>query len=73
MDRAEILLIERVVHQDAELQQHVDEHIKMKLMLEALNRCRYLTPEEQIERKNLQKRKLREKEKIIRILGKYQT
>jgi len=38
-----------------------------------LNRRRYLTPEEQIERKNLQKRKLREKEKIIRILDKYQT
>ena len=73
MDRAEILLIEQVVHQDAELQQHVDEHRKLKGTLEALNRRRYLTPEEQIERKNLQKRKLREKEKIIRILDKYQT
>jgi uncharacterized protein YdcH (DUF465 family) len=30
-----------------------------------------LTPEEQVERKNLQKRKLREKEKILRILEKY--
>jgi uncharacterized protein YdcH (DUF465 family) len=73
MDRAEILLIEQVVHQDAELQQHVDEHRKLKGMLETLNRRRYLTSEEQIERKNLQKQKLREKEKIIRILDKYQT
>ena len=73
MDRAEILLIEQIVHQDAELQQHVDEHRKLKGMLEALNHRRYLMPEEQIERKNLQKRKLREKEKIIMILDKYQT
>jgi hypothetical protein len=42
-------------------------------MLETLDLRRYLTPEEQIERKNLQKHKLREKEKIIRILDKYQT
>lgn len=73
MDRAEILLIAQVVHQDAELQQHVDEHKKLKEMLEALNGRRYLTQEEQIERKNLQKRKLREKENIIRILDKYRT
>jgi hypothetical protein len=73
MDKAEILLIDQVVHQDADLQLHVDEHRKLKGMLETLDLRRYLTPEEQIERKNLQKHKLREKEKIIRILDKYQT
>lgn len=73
MDRAERLPIEWVVHQDAELKQHVDEHRKLKEMLETMSRRRHLTSEEQIERKNLQKQKLRKKEKIIGILDKYQT
>jgi hypothetical protein len=72
MDRAEILLIEKHIHQDAELKQHVCEHRKLEEVLEEFNRRRYLTPEDQVDRKNLQKRKLREKEEIIRILDKYQ-
>lgn len=72
MDKAEILLIEKYVHQDAELKQHVEEHRRLEGVLEEFNQRRYLTPEGQVERKNLQKRKLREKEKIIMILDKYQ-
>ena len=72
MDKAEVLLIEKYVHQDAELQQHVEEHKRLEGLLEESKQHRYLTPEEQVERKNLQKRKLREKEKIIMILDKYQ-
>jgi len=71
MDKAEILLIEKYIHQDEELKRHVHEHRKLEEVLEEFNRRRYLTPEEQAERKNLQKRKLREKEKIIGILDKY--
>lgn len=72
MDRGEIRLIEEVMHQDEELKRHVCEHRKLEEVLEEFNRRRYLTPEEQADRKNLQKRKLREKEKIIRIPDKYQ-
>jgi hypothetical protein len=71
MDRAEILLIEKHIHQDEELKRHVHEHRKLEGILEEFNRRRYLTPEEQADRKNLQKRKLREKENIIRILDNY--
>ena len=72
MDRAEILLIEKHIHQDTELKQHVYEHRKLEGVLEEFNRRRYMTPEDQVDRKNLQKLKLREKEEIIRILDKYQ-
>ena len=72
MDKAEVLLIEKYVHQDTELQQHAEEHKRLEGLLEESKQRRYLTPEEQVERKNLQKRKLREKEKIIMILDKYQ-
>lgn len=71
MDRTEILLIEKYIDQDEELKRHVDEHRKLEEILEEFNRRRYLTPEEQTDRKNLQKRKLREKEKILRILDHY--
>ena len=71
MEKAELLLIEKYIHQDEELKQHVEEHKRLEGALEEFNRRRYLTPEEQVERKNLQKRKLREKEKILRILEKY--
>jgi hypothetical protein len=71
MEKAELLLIEKYIHQDEELKQHVEEHKRLEVSLGEFNRRRYLTPEEQVERKNLQKRKLREKEKILRILEKY--
>jgi hypothetical protein len=71
MEKAELLLIEKYIHQDEELKQHVEEHKRFEGVLGEFNRRRYLTPEEQVERKNLQKRKLREKEKILRILEKY--
>jgi plasmid stabilization system protein ParE len=71
MEKAELLLIEKYIHRDEGLKQHVEEHKRLEGALEELNRRRYLTPEEQVERKNLQKRKLREKEKILRILEKH--
>jgi uncharacterized protein len=73
MEKAELLSIEKYIHQDAELKQHVEEHRKLEEMLGEFNRRRHLTPDEQVERKNLQKRKLREKEKILGILDKYQS
>jgi len=72
MDRAEMLLIEKYIHQDEELKRYVTEHRKLEEVLAEFNRRRYLTPGEQVEQKNTQKRKLREKENIIRILDKYQ-
>jgi hypothetical protein len=72
MDRTEILLIEKYIRQDEELKKHVAAHRKIEAVLEEFNQRRYLTPEAQTERKNLQKLKLREKETIIKILDKYQ-
>ncbi len=72
MDRVEMLLIEKYIHQDEELKRYVTEHRKLEEVLEEFIRRRHLTLGEQVEQKNIQKRKLREKEKIIRILDKYQ-
>ncbi len=71
MEKAESLLIEKHIHRDEELKRHVENHRRLETALAEFNRRRYLSPEEQIEKKNIQKRKLREKEQILRILENY--
>jgi hypothetical protein len=71
MEKAELLLIEKYIHQDDELRQRVENHRQLERALAEFNRRRYLGAEEQVEKKNLKKRKLLEKEKILRILEKY--
>ena len=66
-----MLLIEKHIHRNEELKRHVENHRRLEEALVEFNRRRYLGPEEQVEKKNLQKRKLREKEQIFRILEKY--
>ena len=73
MEKAELLLIEKYIHRDEELKRRVDEHQRLERVLEEFKERRYWTPEEQVAKKNLKKRKLREKEEILRILEKYQS
>jgi hypothetical protein len=72
MEKHEELLIERHIHTDEELRRYVQEHRQFNLDLEALNGQAHLTPEEEVQRKILQKKKLLGKERIFEILKKYQ-
>lgn len=71
MEVAEENLIQRYIHQDEELKRYVEDHKKLEADLEDFNRRIYLTPEEEMQKKNLQKKKLLGKEKIYKILEKY--
>ena len=71
MERADELLIERHIQQDGELRKHVEDHRKLEASLEDFNKRIYLTPEEQIDKKRLQKMKLASKDRIYAILSKY--
>ena len=71
MEKADELLIKKYINQDEELKNYVEDHKKLEADLENFNKRIYLTAEEEIEKKNLQKRKLRTKEQIYRILAKY--
>lgn len=73
MEVADELLIKRYIHQDEELRKYVEDHEKLEADLENFNKRIYLTAEEEIEKKNLQKRKLRGKEQIFRILARYRN
>jgi hypothetical protein len=72
MEKHEELLIERHIHTDEELRRYVQEHRQLNLDLEVLNGQTHLTPEEEVQRKILQKKKLLGKERIFEVLKKYQ-
>ena len=71
MEERDEKLIERLVKQDRELKKHVDEHIEFEKKLEEYNKKIYLTPEEEIERKRIQKLKLAGRDRIEEILSKH--
>lgn len=73
MEEAEEILIRKYVDQDEELRRYVENHEKIEADIEAYNRRIYLTPEEELDKKNLQKRKLLGKERIFQILAKYRN
>jgi uncharacterized protein YdcH (DUF465 family) len=71
MERTDELLIERYIQQDGELKKHVENHRKLETALEDYNKRIYLTPQEEIEKKKMQKLKLASKDRIYLILAKY--
>ena len=71
MERTDEVLIERYIQQDGELKQNVEDHRKLEIALEDFNKRIYLTPQEEIEKKKLQKLKLASKDRIYAILAKY--
>jgi hypothetical protein len=71
MERTDEMLIERYIQLDGELKQHVEKHRKLESALEDFNKRIYLTPQEEIEKKKLQKLKLASKDRIYAILEKH--
>ena len=69
--RSEEALIEVLACEDHDLCDVVKRHRQLDEMICKLDKKRILTPGEQAERKNLQKKKLAEKDKIQQILCLY--
>jgi uncharacterized protein len=73
MAAAEERLLEALVGEDAELAHIVHEHQQLDKELNKLQKRRYLTPNEEVEKKDLQVRKLARKDRIQRILTQYRN
>ena len=71
MEKADLDLIAQWLERDPELKRHMEEHKDLEERLEQFNRRPYLTTEETLERKRLQKLKLAGRDKIEVILSKY--
>lgn len=71
MEKKDEELIQSLLERDAELKQYYEEHLALEQQLAEFGRKLYLTPEQEIEKKELQKRKLIGKDRIMQILDKH--
>ncbi len=71
MEKEDELIISKHINSDEELKRYVDDHRRLEAELEKFNKRVYLTPEEEMEKKKLQKKKLLGKDRILEILSRY--
>ena len=71
MEQREEQMIASVVEQDPELRGYYEEHLALEKRLEELNAKAHLSPEEELDKKRVQKQKLIGKDKIVEILERY--
>ena len=72
MEHREEELIQRHLNDDQELKDLYTEHQELKQKLEVFRSKLYLTNEEKMEEKRIQKLKLASKDRMMAILGRYQ-
>ena len=73
MEEREEQMIASVLDQDPELRKYYEEHLEYEKRLVDLHDKGYLSPEDEIEKKRIQKLKLVGKDKIMEILDKYKS
>ena len=73
MEEREEQMIASVLDQDPELRKYYEEHIEYEKRLVDLHDKGYLSPEDEMEKKRIQKLKLVGKDKIMEILDKYKS
>lgn len=71
MDPQDIVLIERLLGQDAELRRLWEEHQRLEHELTALRAHRFVTPAEEQREREVRKAKLAGRDRIERILNRY--
>jgi hypothetical protein len=72
MEHREEELIRQHLNHDDELRALYAEHLELKHKLEVFRNKIYLTNEEEVEEKRIQKLKLASKDRMMAILGRYQ-
>jgi len=73
MEKRDLELIQQYISSDPELKHYMEEHEEFERKLAEMNRRLYLTPEEEVERKRIQKLKLAGRDRIEAILAKYRS
>jgi uncharacterized protein YdcH (DUF465 family) len=66
-------LLEKVQKENKEFRGLYQEHTTLKNKVEALNKKKILTPEQEVEKKKNQKQKLSIKDRMEKILSEYQS
>ena len=67
------ILLEKVQGENEEFKQLYQEHLDLKHRVEELNNMKFLTPEQELEKKIVQKQKLKGKDRMIEIIEQFQA
>ncbi len=73
MEKADEELVARWIDHDPDLRRHIEAHQEFERQLEEYNRRPYLTAEETVERRRIQKLKLAGRDRIEQILAQYRA
>jgi hypothetical protein len=73
METDENALIEHLKQTNPEFRQLTEEHLQYERQLEEFTTLRYLTSEQELEKKRLQKIKLRGKDRMMEILKEHKS
>lgn len=73
MEKRDEELIQQLLPEDSQLQEFYEEHVDLERRLAEFNRKLYLSPEQEREKKQLQKRKLAGKDQIMKILDRHRS
>jgi uncharacterized protein YdcH (DUF465 family) len=65
-------LLEKVRQENTEFRELHEEHTTLKLKVEALNKTKLITPEQEVEKKEHQKKKLNLKDRMEKIVSLYE-
>jgi hypothetical protein len=65
-------LLEKVQGENEEFKKLYQEHLDLKHRVEELNKMNFLSPEQELEKKTVQKQKLKGKDRMSQILEQYQ-
>ena len=73
MEKRDLELIQKYISNDPELKKFMEDHEGYERKLEQFNRQAYLTADEEIEKKKIQKLKLAGRDRIEAILARYRS
>ena len=66
-------LLGKVQGENEEFKKLYEEHLDLKNRVEELNKMHFLTPEQELEKKTVQKQKLKGKDRMIEIIEQFQA
>ena len=64
-------ILERAINENPEFKKLFDEHTELKNKVDGLNKLKFLNPEQEIEKKKIQKLKLKNKDLMEKIISAY--
>lgn len=66
-------LLEKVQGENDEFKKLYEEHLELKHRVEKLNKLSFLSPEQELEKKTVQKQKLKGKDRMTKIIEQYEA